>query len=318
MAGKDAITARRRRDPNAAALSAGAEVGSRHLFVSLDQLVDRADNRDIDMAHAERLAASIERDGLGQPVLARPIPLSPDRYELVAGQHRREAYRILQGRHPGDPRWQTIECIVRPGMGDDAARRLMYATNIPNSDADPAYAAKIFEVLGEEIPRMRAEDPSLTGKRSAEIIAEMVAEAGGERVSARTVARRMKAAADESAAREAEESGGLSEVWGAELGRSALPGSMRTAIASMGEGDQRELYERWEDSGKRKDWLKVELELRAGGADRVAEGALASVERGLALLRRAMDAGAGGEGLDRIRAALAAMDERALEEPDGQ
>lgn len=309
MAGKDAIMARRRQDVNAAMVNTASRSDSKHMMLKLDQLVDREDNRDIDAAYAAVLADSIEKDGLGQPILVRTIAGEPGKYELVAGQHRREAYRILQQRHPGESKWERIEAIVRSGMDDDNARRLMYATNIANANVDDAYRVQIFDALGEEVDRMRAADPAaFEGKRWTEVVAEMVEEAGGEKISSRTIERKRKAANEAKAAAKAAEEGLLIDIWTNEFGKGAHPGSMKVAISGLALDEQRDLYERWEDAGRRKDWLKVELELRAGSADKVADGAYAAIEKNLGLLRRALSAGAGSEGLERIKAAIAAME----------
>ena len=44
----------------------------------------------------EQLAESIKENGLLQPLLVRPVPGKPDRYELVAGERRLRAIRCFQ------------------------------------------------------------------------------------------------------------------------------------------------------------------------------------------------------------------------------
>lgn len=154
--------------------------GSEHVFLMLDQLVDRADNRKIDPSHVAKLADSIDENGLGQPLLVRSIPGEVDRYELVAGQHRREAYRLLQERHPGDARYERIECILRTDMPDDIARKLMYETNVACLYDDVLYAAEVYWALAENVSAMREENPNLAGLRTSEVVAEMATEIAGK------------------------------------------------------------------------------------------------------------------------------------------
>lgn len=309
MAGKDAILKRRRRDANAGVLSAAAEEGSKHVFLKLDQLIDRADNRDVDAEHVGKLADSIEENGLGQPLLVRSVPGEVDRYELIAGQHRREAYRTLQQRHPGDARFERVECILRTDMPDDVARKLMYETNVACLHGDVLYAAEVYQSLAEDAAEMREEDPSLSGVRTSEIVAELATEISGEAVSSREVERTWERARDVRAVIDAVEGGSLAREWAAEFEASTVLPSVCADLSAMPVDVQSQVHRGWEASGRRKDWLKIELKLRTGGADRVAVDAASSVGKSLELLERAIMAGADRGILEVVRGRLAALGE---------
>lgn len=79
------------------------------------------------------LAASIERDGLGQPPTVRPIG---DGFELVCGERRTRAMRDVLG-------WDTIPVIVRE-LDDDSASALMLAENTARLDLDPLEEARAY------------------------------------------------------------------------------------------------------------------------------------------------------------------------------
>ena len=308
MAGKDAILKRRRRDANAGVLSAAADDGSKHVFLRLDQLIDRADNRKVDPSHVAKLADSIADNGLGQPLLVRSVPGEVDRYELVAGQHRREAYRVLQGRFPGDARYERVECILRTDMPDDIARKLMYETNVACLHDDVLYADEVYRSIAEDVPAMREEDPDLAGVRTSEIVAEIATEIAGKEVSSREVERTWERAKDVRAVIAAVEDGTLAGEWAAEFEASNILPNVCADLSAMPVDVQSQVHRGWEASGRRKDWLKVELKLRTGGADRVAVDAASSVGKSLDLLERALTAGADRAVLKAVMDKVAALE----------
>ena len=307
MAGKDSILKRRRRDANSGVLSAAADDGSKHVFLKLDQLIDRADNRKVDPSHVAKLADSIAENGLGQPLLVRTVPGEVDRYELVAGQHRREAYRVLQGRFPGDSRYERVECILRTDMPDDIARKLMYETNVACLHGDVLYAAEVYRSLAEDVPAMREEDPELVGMRTSEVVAEMASEISGEEVTYREVERTWKRADDIAAAAAASADGSLSAEWAGEFECGNVLPDVCTKLSAMPSEIQSQVHRGWEVAGRRKDWLKVEIKLRSGEADKIGADAVASVDKALDLLGRAIAAGADAGLLQAVRDRLGTL-----------
>ena len=218
-------------DTDALATAAQSDVAFRML--RLADLSPHPDNRPIDRAFVEELAASIESDGLGNPICVRPLPEGG--YQVVSGHHRVEAKRLLASRHPDDPRHKVIEAVVRE-MGDADAEAMLLATNVYVNAISGEERQRSLERLGRAVDKMRADDPArYRGVRSAKIIADKVAESGGK-VSERTVYRDLAAA---KARREALEAQGGLDPKMAELAQRAAADayaeggaeSMRRALA---------------------------------------------------------------------------------------
>ena len=189
-------------DTDALATAAQSDVAFRML--RLADLSPHPDNRPIDRAFVEELAASIESDGLGNPICVRPLPEGG--YQVVSGHHRVEAKRLLASRHPDDPRHKVLEAVVRE-MGDADAEAMLLATNVYVNAISGEERQRSLERLGRAVDKMRADDPArYRGVRSAKIIADKVAESGGK-VSERTVYRDLAAAKARKEALEAQ--GGL-------------------------------------------------------------------------------------------------------------
>lgn len=274
-------------------------------YVRLDydaEVYGRDDNRPVDHAAVERLAASIESDGLAQPVYVREVPGHEPPYELVAGQHRIAAYRLLRGRHPGDARWELIDAKVERGMDDAAAHRQMIATNVLNAEISPAQrGAWLEELFGEEAARLTAEQ----GGRRVEHIAELYRAETGHTIGTRTVSRSLAA---HRAAEEASELGAISE-WQEDFAEAGVPPAVQADIASLDEAGQAVLRADWHASGGSKRWLSDEAAIRSGKAHAKAKAATKAALDGLDVLLRCRAAGgeaakAGDEGLLAIREAL--------------
>lgn len=130
----------------------------------------------IDQAALRELATSIEKDGVIEALLVRPIDLdcmsgeplpgparAKDAYEIVAGQRRWLASKLA-----GKP---TCPCIVRE-MSDDEARALRVVSNEQREDLPPMEQAeafgKLLDVPGatvESVAAAVAKSPSYVGRR---------------------------------------------------------------------------------------------------------------------------------------------------------
>lgn len=85
-----------------------------------------------------RLAASLDKNGLAQPITVRPVDGG---YELVAGERRTRAALLLG--------WEHIDALVRP-MSDHEASAIMLTENTSREDLDPidegtAYANRVAD-----------------------------------------------------------------------------------------------------------------------------------------------------------------------------
>lgn len=128
-------------------------------------------NRPIDPAKVDELAMTIERDGLGQLPLVRPMPSG--RYQMIAGHHRLEAFRLLAER-TGDSKWKTIPVNVIADCDDDKALCLLHMTNLAVAGLSKAEAGRAYEAIAAVVRKERDADPSLhAGKRTNAVVAEI-------------------------------------------------------------------------------------------------------------------------------------------------
>jgi ParB family chromosome partitioning protein len=82
----------------------------------------------------EDLAESIHQQGLLQPISVRPV--DSDRYEVIAGQRRLMAVRLLG--------YTTIPAIVREGMTVEDATAVSLVENVHRADMNPRDKAAAF------------------------------------------------------------------------------------------------------------------------------------------------------------------------------
>lgn len=110
-------------------------------------------NRSFDMepdaAFTKELQASIRRDGLLAPIILRPIPGKPGRYEVVAGWNRLNALMQLHG---ADGALQPGEFTIREDLKTDAeAMRASIVENQVRRNVSPYEKARqAARLVGEE------------------------------------------------------------------------------------------------------------------------------------------------------------------------
>jgi len=104
-----------------------------------------------------QLMGSIEKSGLINPIIVRPIADGESmKYEIICGHNRTNAVREL-GR-------ETISAVVREGLSDEEAIELYYDSNLnQQSFADWNYTQKIEAVKYYD---KRIKDISQQGKRN--------------------------------------------------------------------------------------------------------------------------------------------------------
>ncbi len=86
----------------------------------------------------EDLARSIDENGLLQPLLVRPAPGIPDRYELVAGERRLRAVRSLG--------WDDVPALTRQ-VDDDTLLVLALVENLQREALNPIEEAEGYQAL---------------------------------------------------------------------------------------------------------------------------------------------------------------------------
>ena len=85
-----------------------------------------------------RLAQSIKENGLLQPLLLRPAPKAPGKYELVAGERRLRAVQKLG--------WKEVPAVTRE-VDDDTLLVLALVENLQREALNPLEEAEGYQVL---------------------------------------------------------------------------------------------------------------------------------------------------------------------------
>ena len=91
------------------------------------------DREDFDAAALQELADSIGQYGLAQPITVRPV--GRDRFQIVAGERRWRACRLLG--------WPTIPALVRE-MDDETASGVMLLENVQRAELNPIEEARAY------------------------------------------------------------------------------------------------------------------------------------------------------------------------------
>lgn len=106
-------------------------------------------------AELEELAASLRRHGVVQPVILRPSPAEPGRYQIVAGERRWRAAQ-LAGLH-------DLPAVVRE-LDDREILELAIIENIQRVDLDPIEEAQGFRQLIDSFGYTQTEMADVVGK----------------------------------------------------------------------------------------------------------------------------------------------------------
>lgn len=101
------------------------------------------------------LAESIRQNGLLQPLVVRPAPGSPDRYELVAGERRLRAVGRLG--------WDDVPVLVRDAS-DETLLVLALVENLQRQALNPLEEAEGYQMLGDRFEMTQAEIARAVGK----------------------------------------------------------------------------------------------------------------------------------------------------------
>lgn len=103
----------------------------------------------------EELTASIRTNGLLQPLLVRPSPASPERFQLVAGERRLRAVTALG--------WDTVPASVRE-VDDETLLVLALVENIQRSELSPLDEAEGYRTLTERFGLSAGEVARVVGR----------------------------------------------------------------------------------------------------------------------------------------------------------
>ncbi len=106
------------------------------------------------------LAASIKEKGVLQPLLLRPHPEHPERYEIIAGERR---WRAAQ-----HAKVHTIPALVRD-LTDQQAAEIALIENLQRQDLSPLEEAEGYRRLQEEFSHTQEELARVIGKSRSHI-----------------------------------------------------------------------------------------------------------------------------------------------------
>jgi len=116
--------------------------------------------RSFSEAELAELAASIDQNGLLQPLLVRPSPGRGDNYELVAGERRLRAITSLG--------WQDVPVVVRE-VDDDTLLVLALVENLQREALSPLEEAEGYRALADQYGLTQDEIASSVGKNRSTV-----------------------------------------------------------------------------------------------------------------------------------------------------
>lgn len=109
--------------------------------------------RDMDQQSLEELAKSIRAQGIMQPIVVRPV--APDKYEIIAGERRWRAAKLLE--------LATVPVIVKQ-VADEAAIAMALIENIQREDLTPLEEAVALQRLQQQYELTQQELADAVGK----------------------------------------------------------------------------------------------------------------------------------------------------------
>ncbi|MEM6551266.1 MAG: ParB/RepB/Spo0J family partition protein [Planctomycetota bacterium] len=115
--------------------------GLRHLALNVIQPNPHQPRQTFDPDALQRLADSIARDGLMQPVLVRPVLTNPNHYELIAGERRWRAAQLAG--------LTALPAVIRE-TDDVGSAELALIENLQREDLNPIEKAEAFERFGQQ------------------------------------------------------------------------------------------------------------------------------------------------------------------------
>jgi len=114
----------------------------------------------MDPARLEELTASIKQQGVLQPILARPHPTQPGRYQIIAGERRWRASQAA-GLH-------EVPVLVRT-LTDTEAMAASLVENLQRQDLDPIEEAEAYKRLTVEFGMTQEGLGGLVGKSRSHV-----------------------------------------------------------------------------------------------------------------------------------------------------
>jgi ParB family chromosome partitioning protein len=148
------------RVPTSAVATTSESEGGKPREIPLDQIDPNPyqTRSQVDQGQLAELAASIQANGVVQPILVRPQ--ASGRFQLIAGERRWRASQ-LAGK-------QTIPAILRQ-VSDEQAMEITIVENLQRADLNPMEQARAFERLAREFHMTQEQMAVRTGKDRATV-----------------------------------------------------------------------------------------------------------------------------------------------------
>ena len=153
--GLDALLGPLPAEPEPRDVSSPAAAGRRTVSVAAIDRNPRNPRREFRRDDLEELAASLKQHGIVQPLVVRPAPGAPERYELVAGERRWRAAQ-LAGLH------EVPVTIIE--VSDRQALELAIVENVQRADLNPIEEATGYRRLMDEFGYAYADLAQILGK----------------------------------------------------------------------------------------------------------------------------------------------------------
>lgn len=215
-------------------LDASAKTQRRYPVVEipLDEVADHPENvaYSMDEAGIKRLAKSIREQGLTDLPLVRK--LEDGTYQMVSGHRRKAAYALLAKTDDG---FAKIPCRVADDIDDSTSALMLHAANYFTRTLSITERAAATRALDSEVERRRTEDSSLSGMRTEDVKASIIAKQTGRKVSGKTI-KRQEALAELIETR-------LIDAWRAKADEGLLSASAIESVAELSEAAQVALYD---------------------------------------------------------------------------
>lgn len=201
--------------------------------IAVDLITNHPSNTaySMDEAGIRALADSIERDGLTDLPLVRKLPDAS--WQMVSGHRRKAAYELLAKR---DERFARMPCRVVESIDDAQALVLLHTANYFVRKLSITERAAATRALGIEVERKRRENPDLSGRRTEDIKADILAEQTGRHVSGKTIKR------EEALANKIEAE--LSDEWKVAANSGEISAKAVSALAALPRDEQTRIAER--------------------------------------------------------------------------
>ena len=154
--------------------------------IEIDTIQDHPNNTiySMDETEIERLAESINHDGLTDLPLVRKLP--DGQWQMLSGHRREAAFTMLS---INDHRYDKMPCRVVDSISDAQALTLLHTANLFTRQLSVTERAAASRALGVEVEQLRESNPELRGQRTEDIKASIISQQTGRKVSGKTIKR---------------------------------------------------------------------------------------------------------------------------------